>query len=77
MDLRSFKLERPDHPLHYRNLPAQHAPSYFRSLIKRIKALELIPSGSEQFGRKYYGHRDTIVVRYITVLAFILLMDQA
>ncbi|RFU23863.1 hypothetical protein B7463_g12477, partial [Scytalidium lignicola] len=57
-DLVGLGLERPEDPTHYRNLPAQHAPSYFRSLIERIKSLELIPAGSGQFGREYHDSTD-------------------
>ena len=55
-------LERPDDSLHYRNLQPQDPTSYLRSLIEKIKSSELIPAGSEQFGREYHDDNDAEVV---------------
>lgn len=41
------ELERPDKPDYYRNLPGQHAPSFLRWYINRIRTLDLIPSAAD------------------------------
>lgn len=48
-------LERPEEPLHYRNYHAQDATSYFEDLIAKIRSLNLIPYGCDDYSREFYG----------------------
>ncbi|KAI7788060.1 uncharacterized protein LA080_013366 [Diaporthe eres] len=48
-------LERPEEPLHYRNYHAQDATSYFEDLIAKIRSLDLIPYGGDDYSREFYG----------------------
>lgn len=60
--------ERPDDPRYYRNYYPQHAPTFLRRFIGRIKALEVIPSGCVQFERQYYGSQQPEIVSSIPAL---------
>ncbi|KAJ0108546.1 hypothetical protein J7T55_002150 [Diaporthe amygdali] len=48
-------LKRPEEPMHYRNYCAQDATSYFEGLITKIRSLDLIPYGGDDFSRNFYG----------------------
>ena len=57
------ELERPDDPLHYRNYSTEHAPTFLRQYVDRIKNLDLIPCGAQGW-KGFYSKTDPEVSRW-------------